>query len=269
MNSLQDYLAGRVAIVTGSGSGIGRAIAHRFATAGATVVVAEREVDRGDEAAASIFSAGGNARFISCDVAESESAQNLIQETIRAYGRLDILVNNAGIPGPSAAADLYPDDEWDRVIAVNLGGVFRCAKYAIPHLEFSGRGVIVNIASSFGLVGAPESPAYCAAKGGVINLTRQLAVDLGPRGIRVNAVCPGYVDNDMARRGEQLPADQAAARWAAREATASLQPLGRQASADEIAAVVTFLAGDAASFMTGAIVPVDGGCTATFNRGSH
>jgi NAD(P)-dependent dehydrogenase (short-subunit alcohol dehydrogenase family) len=103
----------------------------------------------------------------------------------------------------------------------------------------------------------------------VINLTRQLAVDLGPRGIRVNAVCPGYVDNDMARRGEDMPVDQAEARWATREATAALQPLGRQSSTDEIAAVVTFLAGDDASFMTGAIVPVDGGCTATFNRGSQ
>jgi NAD(P)-dependent dehydrogenase (short-subunit alcohol dehydrogenase family) len=269
MNLSHDYLAGRVAIVTGSGSGIGRAIAKKFATAGASVVVAEREVDRGDDTAAAIATAGGNARFITCDVAESGSVQNLIQETIRTFGRLDILVNNAGIPGPSAAADLYPDDEWDQVVAVNLGGVFRCAKYAIPHLEASGRGAIVNIASSFGMVGAPESPAYCAAKGGVINLTRQLAIDLGPRGIRVNAVCPGYVDNDMARRGEQFAPDQAAARWAAREATAALQPLGRQASTDEIAAVVAFLAGDDASFMTGAIVPVDGGCTATFNRGSH
>ena len=269
MRYSNDSLSGRLAIVTGAGSGIGRAIAHRIAGAGASVVVAELDGATGIETAASITAEGNSARFIACDVAESASVQNLVQETLRAFGRLDILVNNAGIPGPSASTDDYPDDAWDRVIAVNLGGVFRCSKYAIPHLESAEHGVIVNIASTFGMVGAPESPAYCAAKGGVINLTRQLAVDLGPRGVRVNAVCPGCVANDMARRGELLPPDQAAARWAARESTAALQPLRRQCSTDEIAAVVTFLAGDDASFMTGAIVPVDGGCTATFNRGTQ
>jgi NAD(P)-dependent dehydrogenase (short-subunit alcohol dehydrogenase family) len=265
----EDYLNGRVAIVTGAGSGIGRAIAHRIAGAGASVVVAELDAATGTETVASISTDGNDARFFACDVADSTSVQNLVQETIRTLGRLDILVNNAGIPGPSASADVYPDDDWDRVIVVNLGGVFRCSKYAIPHLELAGHGVIVNIASTFGMVGAPESPAYCAAKGGVINLTRQLAVHLGPRGVRVNAICPGYVANDMARRGDQLSPDQAAVRWALRESTAALQPLGRQCSTDEIAAVVTFLAGDDASFMTGAIVPVDGGCIATFNRGTQ
>ncbi|HEX3302040.1 MAG TPA: SDR family NAD(P)-dependent oxidoreductase, partial [Thermomicrobiales bacterium] len=199
------FLSGRVAIVTGAGSGIGRAVAHRLAGAGASVIVAEADSESGADAAASITAAGGQARFVPCDVAGSANVQTMIAETLRSLGRLDILVNNAGIPGPSASADRYPDDDWDRVIAVNLGGVFRCSKYAIPHLEASGRGAIINIASTFGMVGAPESPAYCAAKGGVINLTRQLAVDLGSRGIRVNAVCPGYVDNDMARRGDQLP----------------------------------------------------------------
>jgi NAD(P)-dependent dehydrogenase (short-subunit alcohol dehydrogenase family) len=269
VNYSQDYLNGRVAIVTGAGSGIGRAIAHRVAAVGASVIVADREIDTGVDTANSITSAGETARFVACDVAESASVQHLMKEAMREFGRLDILVNNAGIPGPSAPADRYSDEDWDRVIAVNLGGVFRCSKYAIPHLEASGYGAIVNIASTFGMIGAPESPAYCAAKGGVINLTRQLAVDLGARGIRVNAVSPGYVDNDMARRGEQMPLDEAAARWASREAAAALQPLGRQCSTDEIASVVTFLVGDGASFMTGAIVAVDGGCTATFNRGSR
>ena len=238
-------MAERVAIVTGSGSGIGKATA------------------------AGIVATGGVARFIICDVASSESVQTMIAETVSHFGRIDILVNNAGIPGPGAPVDQFPDDAWDQLLAINLGGVFRCTKYAVPHLEASGNGAIVNIASTFGMIGAPETPAYAAAKGGVVNLTRQLAVDLGPRGIRVNAVSPGYVNNDMARRGQQLSPEAAEARWAAREAAAALQPLGRQAETIEIARVVAFLASDEASFMTGAIVPVDGGCTATFNRGTR
>src|SRR6476620_784758 len=250
-------MAPRVAIVTGSGSGIGRAIAHRLAANGDRVVVVDREADRGEATVASISAAGGMARFNTCDVSSTESVQAMIAAVIDGFGQIDVLVNNAGIPGPGAPIDRFPDDDWDRVLAINLGGVFRCTKYAVPFLERSGRGAIVNIASTFGMIGAPETPAYAAAKGGVINLTRQLAVDLGPRGIRVNAVCPGYVANDLAHRGRQLPPDAAAARWAVRESTAALQPLGRQCSTDEIATVVTFLAGDDASFMTGAIVPVD------------
>jgi len=259
----------RVAIVTGSGSGIGRAIAHRLAANGDQLVIVDREADRGEATVASITAAGGEARFITCDVSSTESVQAMVAAVIGAFGQIDVLVNNAGIPGPGAQVDTFPDDDWDRVLAINLGGVFRCTKYAVPYLERSGRGAIVNIASTFGMIGAPETPAYAAAKGGVVNLTRQLAVDLGPRGIRVNAVSPGYVNNDMARRGESMTAEQAAGRWAEREAAAALQPLGRQGETDEIAAVVAFLASDAASFMTGAIVPVDGGCTATFNRGSR
>jgi NAD(P)-dependent dehydrogenase (short-subunit alcohol dehydrogenase family) len=155
------------------------------------------------------------------------------------------------------------------VIDVDLSGVFRVTRAAAPHLIESGRGAIVNIASTFGMFGAPANAAYAAAKAGVINLTRQNAVDLGPRGVRVNAVCPGYVDNDMARRGDRMTPEAAAERWATRNRLAALQPLGRQGQTTEIAHVVRFLASDMASFMTGAIVPVDGGCSATFNRGSE
>jgi NAD(P)-dependent dehydrogenase (short-subunit alcohol dehydrogenase family) len=180
-----------------------------------------------------------------------------------------VLVNNAGVPGILAPADELAEEDWDRVLAVNLRGVFLCCKYALPHLDASGKGAIVNIASTFGMIGAPATPAYAASKGGVIALTRQLAVDYGPRGIRVNAISPGYVDTDMDQRRARMTPREAAANLAAREAAAALQPLGRQADASEIAAAVAFLASDDASFATGAIVPIDGGCTAHFNLGAR
>jgi NAD(P)-dependent dehydrogenase (short-subunit alcohol dehydrogenase family) len=262
-------LDGRVAIVTGAATGIGRAIARRLGADGAIVVAADRNAEWGEETASLIRDAGGAARFVACDVADAAQVRAMIEATIATFGRLDILVNNAGIPGTSVPADQLSEDDWDRVIAVNLRGVFLCCKYSIPHLAASGRGAIVNLASTFGLVGAPASPAYCASKGGVIALTRQLAVDLGPRSVRVNAVAPGYVDNDMDQRRTRMSPTDAARNLAARQAAAALQPLGRQADVAEIAAAVAFLASDDASFMSGAIVPVDGGCTAFFNLGSR
>ncbi|HEU0113736.1 MAG TPA: SDR family NAD(P)-dependent oxidoreductase [Thermomicrobiales bacterium] len=258
---------GRVAIVTGGAMGIGRAIVERLAAEGAAVVVADRNVEGGEAVARALGDAGWRVRFVPCDVARSDDVRALLATTLAEAGRLDVLVNDAGIPGPHGPIDELADEDWNRVLAVNLGGVFHCVKHAVPALAASGRGAIVNIASTFGMVGAHGSPAYAATKGGVIALTRQLAVDLGPRGIRANAVCPGYVDNDMDQRRTRMAPAAAAANFAERDRAAQLQPLGRQADVSEIAAAVAFLASDDASFMTGAILPVDGGCTAHFNLG--
>jgi NAD(P)-dependent dehydrogenase (short-subunit alcohol dehydrogenase family) len=258
-------LAGRVAIVTGGGRGIGRAIAVAMAGAGAAVAICDL-ADGATATADQIVAAGGRATSFTCDVSDPDQVQELVGAAIDTYGRLDVLVNNAGVSGSGRRAHEIDIDAWDRTIAVNLRGPFLCAKFAIPHLLEQDRSAIVNIASTYGIIGAPLSAPYCASKGGVVNLTRQLAVDYGPDGLRVNAILPGYIDTDMGGRRATLPPDQAAAALARREANAALQPLGRQAQADEVARVAVFLASDAASFMTGSIVTVDGGCTATFRH---
>ena len=205
---------------------------------------------------------------MTCDVSNSDQVSDLVAASLEHFGRLDVLVNNAGISGGSSLAHELELETWDRVMAVNLRGPFLCAKHAIPHLISSGGGVILNIASTYGLIGAPLASAYCASKAGVVNLTRQLAVDYGPQ-IRVNAICPGYVDTDMGGSRASLPPEQSAAANARREANAALQPIGRQAQALEIARVAVFLASEESSFMTGSILAVDGGCTATSNHGGR
>ena len=257
-------LAGRVALVTGAAGGIGAAIARAMAAEGAAVMVAD--VQDGGRTVAEIDDAGGSARSVVCDVADPAQVDAAVAATVSAFGGLDVLVNDAGISGGSALAHELDVETWLRTVAVNLTGPFLCVRAAMPHLLASGRGRVINIASTYGVVGAPLAAAYCATTGGVVNLTRQLAVDYSPLGVRVNAILPGYIDTDMGGYRAGLGPEGAAAANARREAAAGLQPIGRQAGAEEVASVAVFLASDESSFMTGAIVPVDGGCTTTFRH---
>ena len=257
-------LAGKVAVVTGAAGGIGGAIARELAAEGARVVVSD--VQPGDGTVAQIEEAGGEAAFLACDVSDPGQVQALVAGAVERFGGLDVLVNNAGIAGGNGPAHELDLADWDRALAVNLTGPFLCTHFAMPHLLASGAGRIINIASTSGLSGAPTAPAYCASKGGLVNLTRQLAVDYSGRGIRVNAICPGYIDTDMGGARAALGGEAAVAARARREAAAAQQPIGRQAQAQEVAKVAVFLASDDSSFMTGSIVTVDGGCTTTFRH---
>ena len=258
---------GKTAIVTGAANGIGRAVAMALAGAGANVIVADVLAEDGERTVGEIGSAGGVAAFAQADVSDPGQAEELIASAADRFGGLHILVNNAGIGGGIFRLHELEPADFDRVINVNLRGTFLCTKYAIPHFIAQHDGRIVNMASTYGLIGAPGAPAYCASKGAIINLTRQLAVDYGPDGIRVNAICPGYIDTQLGRRGPRLSAEEFAAATAIRERAAAMQPLGRQGQPAEVGEVALFLASDASSFMTGSIVTVDGGCVTTFNYG--
>lgn len=258
---------GKTAIVTGAANGIGRAVARALAGAGANVVVCDVLADDGERTVTEINAAGGTAAFVRADVSDSGAAEELIAKAVERFGGLDILVNNAGIGGGIVRLHEIDPADFDRVININLRGTFLCSKYAIPHFLAQHDGRIVNMASTYGLIGAPGAPAYCASKGAIINLTRQLAVDYGPDGIRINAICPGYIDTQLGRRGPRLSREEFASATRIRERAARMQPLGRQGQPSEVGEVALFLASDASSFMTGSIVTVDGGCVTTFNYG--
>jgi len=260
-------LDGKTAVITGSANGIGRAMAHAFAAAGANVTVSDVLADDGARTVQEIIDAGGTAQFVPADVSDAQQAEHLIAATVERFGGIDILANNAGIGGGQLRLHEIEPDDFDRVVGVNLRGTFLCTKYAIPHFIAQGDGRILNTASTYGLIAAPNAAAYCASKAGIINLTRQLAVDYGPDGIRVNAICPGYIDTGLGRRGPRLSPEEFQAATAIREKAAARQPLGRQGLPAEVGEVALFLVSDAASFMTGSIVPVDGGCVTTFNYG--
>jgi NAD(P)-dependent dehydrogenase (short-subunit alcohol dehydrogenase family) len=245
---------GKVALVTGGASGIGGASALAFAREGAKTVVADVLVEGGEETVRIIKEARGDAFFVRTDVSKAAEVEALIQKIVETYGRLDYAHNNAGIAGADAPTADCTEENWDHTIAVNLKGVWLCMRYEIPQMLEQGGGAIVNTASTAGLVGLEGSPAYCASKGGVVQLTRAAALDYAKAGIRVNAVCPGVIRTPMV---EPLVGN--------RETEARLiamEPIGRLGNPEDVAEAVVWLCSDAASFVTGTAMPVDGGLVA-------
>jgi NAD(P)-dependent dehydrogenase (short-subunit alcohol dehydrogenase family) len=244
--------AGKVALVTGAGAGIGRASAQAFAREGASVVVADVDADGGWETVQLITGEGGRALFVRTDVSVPAEVEAMVRAAVDTFGGLDYAHNNAGIASGGRPVAEFLDDEWDRVLAVMLSGVYHCLKSEIPRMLERGGGAIVNTASGAGLVGFPGQAAYVAAKHGVIGLTKVAALDYGKRGIRVNALCPGTARTPMV--------DTAVANDPSLEQyLAGLHPIGRIGRAEEIAAGAVWLCSDAASFVLGHALAVDGG----------
>ena len=247
-------IAGRTAIVTGTATGVGRGIAEHFARAGAKVLMCDLSEDDGRAVADALAAEGHEVEFRVADVADSDQARSLTDTAIELWGSLDVLVNNAAIQVEKTIEDTEPED-WDRLMSVNLRGVYSCSRPAIPAMRNSGGGSIVNIASVNGFWVEPGLAAYCAAKGGVITLTRAIAAENGKDGIRCNCICPGYVDTGMAGRYLDSQADPAAAR----AEVELLHAVGRVGQPVDIAACAQYLASDAAGFITGSAFVLDGG----------
>lgn len=248
-------LIGKTAIVTGGGSGIGEAIVRLFASQGANVIVADRNEGVAVQLAEQLRSNGACVDAIAADVSKEEDVRNLVEETLSRYGGIDIVVNNAAMIMPKYLEE-FLEDEWDRMMGVNLKSVFLMIKQAIPELKRT-RGTIVNMASLNGLVGQKMNPAYAATKGGIIALTKSLALDYAPYGVRVNCICPAGVSTPLLRQWTQEQENPAATVRALND----MHALGRPATAEEVAQAVLFLASHESGFITGVALPVDGGAS--------
>ena len=247
-------LEGKVALITGGTSGIGSATAALFAREGARVALTGRNRERGEAIAKAINDQGGEAIFIRSDVRFADDCRESVERTLDRFGRIDVLFNNAGVFHPKTVPECT-EEEWDETIDSSLKGAFLMSKFALPSMMERGSGSIINTSSGWGVLGGNDAAAYCAAKGGLIVMTKAMAIDHGPDGIRVNCVCPGDVDTPM------LPDDarKRGMSWEDYLEGASDRPLGRIGTAGEIARAVLFLASDDASFVTGEALVVDGG----------
>jgi NAD(P)-dependent dehydrogenase (short-subunit alcohol dehydrogenase family) len=251
---------GRTVLVTGAARGIGRATAERFADAGAFVVLVDRDGDEAEAVAKIICGTGRRALAIAADVADGAAVRAAVDVGVRAFGRLDVLVNNAGIHF-ARAIDEYTDEEIDRLLSVNLKGALHAVRAAVPHLRTS-RGSIVSVSSMTGLVGQDRGAVYVATKGALISLTKALALELAPDGVRVNCVCPAGVDTPLMRSwAATLPNPEAVLRD-----QAAMHLMNRLATPEEIAEAIAFLASPSAAFITGIALPVDGGATLGYRR---
>lgn len=250
-------LAGSVAIVTGGGRGIGRAIAKRFIAEGAAVVLTQRSVPEGEAVCAELAASGADVEFVAADGVDVDAVARVVDRTLARFGRVDILVNNAAVGLLRSVVDTT-DEQFTEVIDSNLRSIFHWCRFAVPPMLEAGRGCVVNIGSVAATVGFADDAAYCASKGAVLALTKQMAIDYSARGVRVNCISPGFIETEQMRIYLDSHADPAARR----AEVVKLHPIGRIGWPEEVAAAAVFLASEDASFITGAELPVDGGLLA-------